>query len=108
MLFGFLKKKTPNEDVLRQMDGREIKYVTQRIRTPEGEVKEQILGKAGRIVLLEDEIRVMCGETDVFRCMAKDAEYYLHLSGDGVTVKGHNTVTGDYDHIMIFYTYYRK
>ena len=38
-----------------------------------------------------------------FNEMVKDAEYYLHLSGDGVTVKGHNTVTGDYDHIMIFY-----
>ena len=38
-MFGFLKKKKDtNEDVLRQMDGREIKYVTRRIRTDDGAV----------------------------------------------------------------------
>lgn len=108
MLFGFLKKKTPNEDVLRQMDGREIKYVTQRIRTPEGEVKEQILGKAGRIVLLEDEIRVMCGETDVFRCKVADCSYYMLLSGDGITVSGVNTINGIKMDIIVYYKYHRK
>jgi hypothetical protein len=106
-MLWFLKKKK-DDPVLKSMDGREIKYVT-RIGTDEnGNPTSVIMGKRGRIVCIDGEIRVLCGETDVFRCMAKDAEYYLHLSGDGVTVKGHNTVTGDYDHIMIFYTYYRK
>ena len=46
-MFGFLKrKKNPNADVLRQMDGREIKYVTKRTRDEDGNVKELILGKA--------------------------------------------------------------
>lgn len=102
------KKKDPNADVLRQMDGREVKYVTQRIRTDEGEVKELILGKQGRIVVIEDEIRVMCGATDVFRCKVEDAVYYMLLSGDGITVSGVNTLNNEKMDIVVFYKYHRK
>mgnify|MGYP003296119420 CR=1 FL=1 len=59
--------------------------------TTAAEVEEfriKILGKKGRIVVINGEIRVMCGETDVFRCMAEDATYYTLLSGDGITVSG--------------------
>ena len=102
------KKKDPNLDVLRQMDGREIKYVTQRVRTPDGTVKELILGKDGRIVLIEDEIRVMCGATDVFRCKVDDASYYMLLSGDGITVSGVNSINEQQMDIVVFYKYHRK
>ena len=30
------------------------------------------------------------------------------MSGDGVTVEGENTVTGQYDNVTAYYTYYRK
>ena len=70
--------------------------------------KSSIVGKAGRIVLIDNEIRVLCGEVDVFRCDMNNCEYFIHMSGDGITVKGPNTVTGEDDHIMIFYKYYRK
>ncbi len=106
-MLWFSKKKKDNP-VLKSMDGREIKYVTRMSTDQDGNPKSEIIGKSGRIVCIDGEIRVLCGEIDVFRCMEKDAEYFLHLSGDGVTVKGINTVTGEYDHIMIFYTYYRK
>ena len=108
-MFGFLKKKKDtNEDVLRQMDGREIKYVTRRIRTDDGAVKEVILGKDGRIVVIEDEIRIMCGTTDVFRCKTENATYYMLLSGDGITVSGVNEIDGKQMDIVVFYKYYRK
>ena len=106
-MFWF-KRKNKNEDVLRQMDGREIKYVTQRIREEDGTVKEAILGKRGRIVVLNDEIVVMCGEKDVFRCKTSDAVYYTLLSGDGITVSGFNQVSGERADIIVYYTYYRK
>lgn len=106
-MFGF--KKKPKEDtVLRQMDGREIKYVTKRTRNEDGTVKEIILGKTGRIVVLEDEIRVMCGETDVFRCAVNEATYYLLLSGDGITVSGVNSINGEKMDIIVYYLYHRK
>ncbi len=106
-MFEF-KRKPKNEDVLRQMDGREIKYVTRRIREADGNVKELILGKRGRIAVIDGEIRIMCGESDVFVCEAAQAEYYMLLSGDGISVSGVNGLTGEKTDIIVYYTYYRK
>ena len=108
-MFGFKRKSKPdNDNVLRQMDGREIKYVTKRTRRDDGTVREEILGKTGRIVVLDGEIRVMCGERDVFRCLATDATYYMLLSGDGITVSGINTINGEKMDIIVYYLYHRK
>ncbi len=108
-MFGFLKKKQDkNDTVLAQMDGREIKYVTRRVRDADGNIKETILGKQGRIVVLDGEIIVMCGETDVFKCKAENAVYYTLLSGDGITVSGVNSIDGEQMDIVVYYTYYRK
>lgn len=108
-MFDFLKrKKTENPDTLRQMDGREIKYVTRRVRDSDGNVKETILGKQGRIVVLDGEIRIMCAEHDVFRCKAGEATYFTLLSGDGITVSGVNLLNNEKMDIIVYYTYYRK
>ena len=106
-MFWFLKKDK-NKAVLREMDGREIKYVTRRIRKENGEVQEVILGKRGRIVVIGGEIRVMCGEEDVFRCKAADSIYYTLLSGDGITVSGVNELNGEQMDITVYYVYHRK
>ena len=108
MLWFSKRKKIKENPALREMDGREVKYVTRMYRDESGEQKSVIVGKAGRIVLIDDEIRVLCGEEDVFRGKMDDCEYFIHMSGDGITVKGPNTVIGADDHIMIFYKYYRK
>lgn len=108
-MFGFLKKnKNPNANVLRQMDGREIKYVTRRTRNEDGSVKEIILGKEGRIVVIDDEIRVMCGAVDVFRCDVENSTYYMLLSGDGITVSGVNKIDNNEMDIIVYYKYHRK
>jgi len=108
-MFGFKRKTKPSKDnVLKEMDGREIKYVTRRTRNEDGTVREEILGKSGRIIVLENEIRVMCGETDVFRCMVEDATYYILMSGDGITVSGVNTINGEKMDIIVYYLYHRK
>jgi hypothetical protein len=90
------------------MDGREIKYVTKRTRDEEGNVKELILGKEGRIVLIDDEIRVMCGAVDVFKCSVEEASYFVLLSGDGITVSGVNAINGEKMDIIVYYKYHRK
>lgn len=108
-MFGFLKKnKNPNANVLRQMDGREIKYVTRRTRNEDGSVKEIILGKEGRIVVIDDEIRVMCGAVDVFRSDVENSTYYMLLSGDGITVSGVNKIDNNEMDIIVYYKYHRK
>ncbi len=108
MLWFSKKKKIRDNPALREMDGREVKYVTRMYRDESGEQKSIIVGKSGRIVLINDEIRVLCGEEDVFRSGIQSCEYFIHMSGDGITVKGLNNVTGKDDHIMIFYKYHRK
>ena len=108
-MFGFLKKSKDRQDrVLKEMDGREIKYVTRRVKDEDGNIKENILGKRGRIVVLDGEIRVMCGEIDVFRCNVADSVYYTLLSGDGITVSGTNTLNGEKMDLIVYYVYHRK
>lgn len=104
----FKKKTEDQQTVLNKMDGREIKYVTRRVRSEDGSVKEMILGKTGRIVVIDNEIRVMCGEKDVFRCDTENAVYYMLLSGDGMTVSGTDTLSGENMDIIVYFTYYRK
>lgn len=105
---GLFRKKRKNEDLLRTFDGRELKYVTKRNEHPDGTVTYDIIGKLGRIAVIGEYIRIICGEIDVFNCKIEDSKYYLLMSGDGVTVEGENTVTGKYDTVTAYYTYYRK
>ena len=105
---GLFKKKNKNEALLKTFDGREVKYVTKRVQHDDGTVTYDIVGKAGRIAVVDDNIRIICGLMDVFTCSVADSKYYLLMSGDGVTVEGQNTVTGEYDTVTAYYTYYRK
>ena len=68
----------------------------------------RVIGKQGRIVVIDNEIRVMCSETDVFRCKVEDAQYYMLLSGDGITVSGVNTINDKKMDIIVYYKYHRK
>ena len=51
MLWFSKRKKIKENPALREMDGREVKYVTRMYRDENGEQKSVIVGKAGRIVV---------------------------------------------------------
>ena len=105
---GLFKRKNRNTELLNTFDGRQVKYVTRRQQNEDGTVSHIIVGKSGRIAVVGDEIRIICGEIDVFRCKVSDSKYFLLMSGDGVTVEGENSVSGRYDSVTAYYTYYRK
>lgn len=105
---GLLNKKPKNVSLLKTFDGREVKYVTKRNIHSNGSVTYDIVGKSGRIAVVGDVIRIICGEIDVFICPVSEAKYYLLMCGDGVTVEGQNSVSGAYDTVTAYYTYYRK
>ena len=107
-MFSFFKKEKKNTALLQNFDGRQVKYVTKRVQLPDGSVNYDIVGKSGRIAVIDDQIRIICGEKDIFNCAVSESKYYLLMSGDGVTVEGNNTVTGEYDTITAYYSYYRK
>ncbi len=105
---GLFKKKNKNISLLSTFDGREVKYVTKRVVKPDGAVEYLIVGKMGRIAVIDDQIRIICGEKDIFNCKTENSKYFLLMSGDGVTVEGENTVSGEYDTVTAYYSYYRK
>ena len=105
---GLFKKKPKNNALLKTFDGRELKYVTKRVKKSDGTNEYVIVGKSGRIAVIDEQIRIICGEKDIFNCKIENSKYYLLMSGDGVTVEGENTVTGEYDNVTAYYTYYRK
>ncbi|MEE0945770.1 MAG: hypothetical protein U0M42_02935 [Acutalibacteraceae bacterium] len=105
-MLSFFKKRKQNP-VLKEMDGREVKYVTRRSYKADGSPEENIVGQSGRIVLIEDEIRILCGEIDVFKGNEKDCEYFRLMSGNGITVTGFNKVINKQDNITVYYKYHR-
>ncbi len=105
---GLFRRKNKNTELLNTFDGRQVKYVTRREKNADGTVSHLIVGKSGRIAVIGDEIRIICGEIDVFRAKVSNSKYFLLLSGDGVTVEGENSVSGNYDSVTAYYTYYRK
>lgn len=98
------KKKNP---LCKYFDGREVSYITRREQTGDN-VNHNVVTKNGRIVLIDGEIRIISGENDIFRCQEKDTEYYMLLSGDGVTVEGVNSINGIKESYTAYYKYYRK
>ena len=105
-MFGFFKTKKKNP-VIYEMDGRQVKYVTRRYYKDNGTPEEEIIGKEGRIVCIDGEIRILCGETDVFKGMEENCEYFKLLSGNGITVSGYNNVIQKQDSITVYYKYHR-
>lgn len=105
-MFSFFKRKKQNP-VLLEMDGREVKYVTRRSYKADGSPEEEIIGSTGRIVCIDGEIRILCGEIDVFRGLEEACEYFRLMSGNGITVTGYNTIIQKQDNITVYYKYHR-
>lgn len=104
---ALFKRKNKNQELLKTFDGRQVKYVTQRTKKDDS-YESVIVGKSGRIAVINNEIRIICGEKDIFKGDVETTNYYLLLSGDGVTVDGINKLTGLPDNLTAYYTYYRK
>ena len=106
---GLFRKK-PDDDykqVLKKLDGRQVKYVTRRSLNAQGSPEEHILGKDGRITALKTDISVLAGVTEVYRAPIMETQCSELLSGDGVVVKGKNHLTGEEDTLVAYYKYYR-
>lgn len=107
-MLNIFKKKNKNAELLRIFDGRTVKYITKRRVDNEGNVNHDIISKTGRIVLIDNEIRIIDGENDIFRQNADDTKYYTLLSGDGITVEGENKITDIEESYTVYFSYYRK
>jgi len=106
---AWFRKKIDDDykQVLKKLDGRQVKYVTRRILNEQGSPEELILGKEGRVTALETDISVLVGVEEVYRAPIVDTQCSELLSGDGVVVKGQNHITGQQDTLVAYYKYYR-
>ena len=80
-----------------------FKYAVERVNGV-----EQVLGKDGGIIVLDNVIVVMCEAHEVFRCRIKGATVAELLSGNGVEISGIDDETGEKRYIVAHYSYYRK
>lgn len=105
---GLFKKKATDSQMLKIFDGRTVKYITKRVTAEDGSVNHDIVGKGGRIVFLDGEIRILLGEEYIFRGDIKTTQANMLLSGDGATVKGKNLITNEEELYTVYFSYYRK
>ena len=103
----FFRKDKNDRRVLKMLDGRQVKYVTKRIILPDGNPDSEIVSKVGRIAFVNGDISILSEEKEIFRCNAKNAKYHVLLSGNGVTVEGENSISGEYESLTAYYSYYR-
>ncbi len=108
----FRRKQKPSDTsggdpLLQKIDGKELAYVTERIRDDSGTVTERVLGKIGRINARPDIITVVCNGTPVFACDTFTAEYGELMSLAGVIIKGVDRDSGKERTVVAYYQYYR-
>jgi hypothetical protein len=104
---GLFKKKIDRETklFLTQIDGKLIEYCSERDK---GTYIETVLGKSGRINVIDNEVVILCEAHEVFRCDISSLQGGEFLSHEGVTLSAIDKTTGDRRSIMAYYKYYRK
>ncbi len=112
-MFSFFRRKQKPSDtsggdpLLQKMDGKELAYVTERVRDDSGTVTERVLGKCGRLNARPDIITVVCNGTPVFSCETADAQFGELMSLAGVIIKGIDRDSGEFRTVVAYYQYYR-
>lgn len=103
------KSKNPNSYAFRlerakSLHGQAIKYVTEHI-----DGNEDVIGRGGSLALHGDEFIVDSSGDRLFSCKVKDLEANNLMSGDGVVIKGPNSLEhGKIRIITVHFVYYRK
>lgn len=96
------KKSRLQKEALKTFCGRQVRYVTRRTDDGNGP-KDAIIGKTGRAVVFDGNIKVICGTQDIFVCPVQKTVINFLMSGNGATVDGENAVTGEFDRIIVYY-----
>lgn len=103
---GLFRRKEEKRylDLLERLDGRPIKYCTERDVVTS---VESVLGKQGAINVVDSELVIVCDAKEVFRCDIQTMRAGELLSLAGVTVTGFDSVLGKERTIVAYYQYYR-
>ena len=105
----FKLDKNPNSYAFRlnrakSLHGQVIKYVTER----RGD-NDDVIGRGGSLCLHGEEFIVDSSGERLFSCNVRDLEASNLMSGDGVVIKGPDTLSGGKRReITVHFVYYRK
>ncbi len=105
---NLFKNKNPDSyaykyDRARAIDGKAIKYVTERIDNV-----DEVVGRSGAINVKGDELIVLSSFDIEFRCKIEDLSANDLMSLDGVVLSGHDLEhEGKFRTIIAYYSYYR-
>lgn len=106
-IFG--RSKNPDSYAFRlerakSLHGQVIKYVTEH-----RDGNEDVIGRGGALCLKGDDFIVDSSGDRLFICKVKDLEASNLMSGDGVVIKGPNSLEdGKVRTITVHFVYYRK
>lgn len=100
MFKQFFKRTSP---VINSFNGRQISHITKRV-IQNGTTVDEVISKGGRVVEHDGYIKIISDCKDVFLCPEKEAKCNFLLSGNGAAIEGNNSVSGEYDKMMIYYT----
>ena len=106
-LFGLDKKTTSHAFRLeraRSLHGQAVKYVTEHI-----DDNEDVVGRGGSLCLHGEDFIVDSSGERLFSCNVRDLEASNLMSGDGVVIKGPDSLHGGVMRtITVHFVYYRK
>ena len=106
-IFG--KSKNPNSysfrlEQAKSLHGQVIKYVTEN-----RDGNEDVIGRGGSLCLHGEDFIVDSSGDRLFVCNVRDLEAATLMSGDGVVIKGPNSLEGGkLRTITVHFVYYRK
>ena len=101
MLFG--KKKPSGMDIksLRALDGKAVKYVTERDSESYRELK---VGAEGAINVSDTELTVVCTGVNAIRCSLSDVNAAELMNKSGITIKGTDLDSGRVRSVIAYYS----
>ncbi len=114
---GFLKglfSRKPKEnttafrrEMAKKLDGKHIKYVTERTEAPSGSVDDLVIGREGALIVKGDQLLVYASADVLARFVIDDLTASELLSGDGAVLSGEDIEHGGIARTIIaYYTYY--
>lgn len=105
----FRKSENPNSYAFKlkqakSLHGQAVKYVTEHI-----DGNEDVIGRGGALALHGEDFIVDSSGDRLFVCNVRDLEAATLMSGDGVVIKGPNSLEGGKMRtITVHFVYYRK
>ncbi len=99
---GFFNRKKNKTDIIKKFNGKQVSYVTRR-REDDGSVRDEIIGKSGRISINDGKVMVICGTESVYESSDNSTDCNMLMSGNGATIEGNNNITGGFDKIIVYF-----